>query len=142
MTERMEILIKTNTAGLWVMILVIVGLMFIPLGLSMEAAKSLGMPLLFGLAFSIQMLVRQNKLKTEPHLILDAQKIRCLPVFGKAWEVPLEQIESIDINEKVLTVQRGKGGKKYVVPVKSLPNEDRMMIRNWADNWQRAGGVR
>jgi hypothetical protein len=56
--------------------------------------------------------------------------------------VPLEQIESIDINEKVLTVQRGKGGKKYVVPVKSLPNEDRMMIRNWADNWQRAGGVR
>jgi len=133
--KSINVYIKAQTTGLWITIVVLAGLLFIPLGISMETAKNLAMPLLFGLGYSIQLLVRQNKLKTNPHLVMDAREIRCLPAMGKAWAVMLDQVETLSMNDKLLTIQRGGGGKKYVVPLKPLTPENRAMVQNWVDEW-------
>lgn len=133
---NLELYVKPGTAGLWIMIVILGGLLCLPVKIDRELAKSIGMGLIVGMAFSITTLVRYSKLKKKPYLLIDAQNIHCLPFFGKAWEVPLGQVSLVEMNDKVLTIQRGLGGKKYVVAVRPLAAEDRAALAAWVEEWK------
>jgi hypothetical protein len=131
--------IKPGTAGLWITLVILGGLFFLPIELDRELAKSIGMGLIVSMALSIVILVRYHKLKKEPYLVLTRRGIDCLPLFGKAWSVPSDQIESVALSDKSLTVQRGPGGKKYSVAVRPLVPEDRAALAAWVGEWKNKG---
>jgi hypothetical protein len=131
LSRRMEMHIKTNTAGLWITIALLGGLLVLPVQMDAEWAGRIGMGLFVGMAIAITSLIRYNKLKKEPFLVLSAEEIRCLPLFGKAWAVPADQISGLEMNDKVLRFERGQGGKKYMIPLKPLSPEDRAKLDVW-----------
>ncbi|AKJ63463.1 hypothetical protein L21SP4_00179 [Kiritimatiella glycovorans] len=138
----MNLYIKSNPAGEWVVIVVCAVLFFLPVRIEEDLARPIGVGLSLGIVFGIARVIRAGKLKKEPYLRFDAAGLHCLPLIGKGWTIPPEQIHNLQLNERMLSVERGAGGKRYAVAVRPLAPRERAMLEQWVETWNRTKGVR
>jgi hypothetical protein len=125
--------ITIPTTGLWVMLFLCIGALFVPLGpfdLSQETLKNLGTGLIMGAGFSIWQIVSARKQNAQP-LRLSAKGIQ----GPKGIDVPAEQIQDLQLTDKVFSFRRGKGGKKYMWPRSVFSPEDQSKLAAWVAAW-------